>query len=387
LRQLAKIGQVELGFLTEEVLPSRTIIELGQLCGRVAFASVGGWKRWVRAAWFQFIGRSATEGLFYSPSLRRTIDGWLQESAYDAIVTFSSSVLQYVLGRGFEERLIVDLVDVDSQKWLDYAQLARRPLAWLFRREAQKVRQIERRASPAKAVVLISEAEADLYRRIAPDANVVIATNGVDLEYFRPQVVEERPTCVFVGSLDYRANVIGVQWFCREVWPQVHARFPEGRFQIVGRNPTPGVQSLAHLPGVEVVGEVEDVRTYLAPARLVVVPLLVARGIQNKVLEAMSQGKPVIASPGALEGISIAQGRHALQADSPSEWIEMVADLWFDQKRRADIGRAARRFVEEHHHWPDCLRPLADAALSIVSEAARGREVPLAMRTLQSTRQ
>ena len=358
LRQLTSLGGVDLGFLTDEPVPPRTQSHLREICDRVTFASVAGWQRWARASWYHLTGRSVTDGLFHSARFGKTVDGWLRQTPYDAIVTYSSAVLQYVLDRGLDDRLVVDLVDVDSQKWFDYARRAHPPLSWPLRAEGERVRQIERRASQAEAVVLISEAEAKLYREFCPDANIVIATNGVALDYFQPQAAEERPICLFVGYLDYRANVLGLEWFCREVWPGLRARFPEAVFEIVGRNPTKAVRKLARHPGVEIIGPVEDVRAYLAAARVVVVPLRVARGIQNKVLEAMSMGKAVVATPVALEGISAVVSDDVLCADTPADWVEAVDSLWRDPSRRQQIGRNARNFVETHHDWDNCLRPL-----------------------------
>src|SRR5262249_31571633 len=151
-----------------------------------------------------------------------------------------------------------------------------------------------------RAVTLVSEAEADLYRTFCAPGEVHAATNGVDLDYFRPQPRQAaEQACVFVGALDYRPNVDAACWFCGEVWPEVPRRRPRAQVWLVGRRPTAAVQRLGEVPGVCVVGQVPDVRPYVARAALAVVPLRIARGVQNKVLEAMAMARPVVASPQA----------------------------------------------------------------------------------------
>jgi sugar transferase (PEP-CTERM/EpsH1 system associated) len=304
--------------------------------------------------------------------LRTCLGSWLEEWNYDAVVCFSSGVLPYVLNRGLGPQLVADLVDVDSQKWFDYAGRTSWPKAALFQLEGRRVRALERAASRCCAVVFATVVEASIYKGFCPEASVETIPNGVDLDYFRPA---PRPAsmgsggCVFIGQLDYRANVLGLEWFCREVWPEIRSRLPEATFEIVGRNPVTVVQRLEALPGVRVVGPVPDVRPYLATARMVVVPLPVARGVQNKVLEAMAAGRPVIATPAALEGLDLVQGRDALAAKGVDDWCRTVAELWNDPVRRDELGRHARSYVEVHHRWEISLRRFD----SIIAAAAVGR--------------
>ncbi|AGA29606.1 TIGR03087 family PEP-CTERM/XrtA system glycosyltransferase [Singulisphaera acidiphila] len=353
---LARLGEVDLAFLTDEPVEAETLEVLGRLCRRVEAVPVSRFGRWIRAAWSLANGRSLTEGLFESPTLRTLIGRWLGEADYDAVVCYSSGVLSYVLGRGLESRLVADLVDVDSQKWFDYAGRASGPKAALFRLEGRRVRTLEREAGRARAVVLATNTEAEIYRNFCPDACVEAVSNGVDLDYFQPVLgVEETGGCVFAGQLDYRANVLGLEWFCREVWPLIRERVPSATFDIVGRKPVAAVQRLSAVPGIRVVGPVPDVRPYLQAARIVVVPLPVARGVQNKVLEAMAMGRAVAASPAALEGLALVPGRDALAIDEPDDWSRTIARLWDDTQTRTELGRSARRYVEQNHRWETCL--------------------------------
>jgi sugar transferase (PEP-CTERM/EpsH1 system associated) len=222
-----------------------------------------------------------------------------------------------------------------------------------------RVREIEK-SLPRKAqgVALTTQPEAELYRTIAPSMDTRVITNGVDLEFF--SAVDgnaSKNTCVFVGAMDYRANVEGVVWFAREVWPTIKARVADARFQIVGRNPTREVLSLGNVPGIDVIGEVVDVRPYVRAGAVSIAPLFVARGIQNKVLEAMAMGRPVIASPAAATGIHAQPGSELFCADSAADWQQTLLSLWADENRQRFLGTNARRFVERHHSWDACLAP------------------------------
>jgi polysaccharide biosynthesis protein PslH len=252
-------------------------------------------------------------------------------------------------------------MDVDSQKWIEYAGSTAGLRSRFYRVEGRRLRQEERALTGwARAVTLVSEAEADLYRRISGGGEARVVPLGVDLEGYRPGEGRDGRGCVFVGALDYSPNVDGAAWFCREVWPDVLRRHPGATISLVGRRPVPEILRLARLPGVEVVGQVPDVRPYLERAAVVVAPLRIARGVQCKVLEAMAMGKAIVASPPALAGLDAEPGMHLVAASSPYEWSRRVSDLLADPDLRQRLGAAGRRFVEDRHRWEDCLKPLAD---------------------------
>jgi sugar transferase (PEP-CTERM/EpsH1 system associated) len=259
---------------------------------------------------------------------------------------------------------IVDLVDFDSQKWFDYASQAFPPRRWALQLEGHRLRTLEvALARRSRAVVLVSQPEADLFRNVTGCQNVHAVTNGVDLGSFCPLESSDpdlRRRCTFVGALDYRANVDGVLWFCQHVWPQVHARMPDRFFSIVGRRPTRAVRRLANLPGVELVGEVADVQPYYARTAFTVAPLHVARGIQNKILESLAMGKTVVGSPEALEGLDVTAGKQVLAAALPAQWVDQICHLFENPDIASRLGAAGREFVEQRHCWETCLRPFAD---------------------------
>ncbi len=408
LQYLAQRAAVDLAFLTHEPLADSSRVALELLCQRVVWAPLHSWGRWLRGAWSLAAGRSVTEGVFRSPRLKRALAAWAADTQYDAVVVFCSSMVPYVdslqPARGEAGRppefpcpVWVDLVDVDSQKWVDYAASARGCKRWLYRWEARRLRALEKAlADRVHAVTLVSQPEAALYRQVlgggaetgaelgedatkattaGAKSRIVAIPNGVNLEYFRPvpQPIassehtvspaggaggSEAGRIVFVGALDYPANIDGIVWFCQHVWGQVRARYPDLQLEIVGSHPGPGVRRLARLPGVELVGQVPDVRPHLAAALVVIVPLRIARGIQNKVLEALAMGKPVLASPGALEGLQVQIPQQAACAATPEQWSHTLCDLVADAEQRTRMGLAGRAYVEQHHGWEHCLAGL-----------------------------
>jgi sugar transferase (PEP-CTERM/EpsH1 system associated) len=357
---LSKRADVHLATLADEPVSSETMQELHKRCKHVAVAPLSK-ARWLRGAASLVRGRSATEGLFGSRLLRRTLRQWARETQFDAALVFCSSVFPYLQIPELRELpAVVDLVDVDSQKWFDYAATTRGLKQYLFRVEGNRTRRLEMAACRrASTILLVSEAEAELFRRVCPNDHTFSVPNGVDLDYFEGSGDRGRAGhCVFVGALDYRANIDGICWFCREVWPRVRAASPTATLAIVGRNPVRAVLDLRAIAGVEVFASVADVRPFLAEASVVVAPLQIARGIQNKVLEAMAAGRAVVASHPALEGLDVRAGEHVIEADSPDQWSSTIVRLFNDAAERSRLARAGRDFVRMHGDWETCLGPL-----------------------------
>jgi len=231
------------------------------------------------------------------------------------------------------------------------------PAAWLSRLEARRLRRLEARlAREFDRLVVASAAEAALFRARVADVPVEVVSNGVDVEYFRPAAdaaPAEPASVVLTGTMDYAPNVDAACFFAREVLPRLRARLPDLRFRIVGRDPARAVRALAAERGVEVTGSVADVRPYLAAAAAAVAPLRVARGIQNKVLEAMAMGVPVVATSAALAGLVADPGDGARRADDADAFVREVHALVTDPAWRRRCAAAARAHVERHHRWQD----------------------------------
>jgi sugar transferase (PEP-CTERM/EpsH1 system associated) len=379
LRSLSHRARVHLACLADEPPADGAVAALRRYCERVAVIRLGRWGRRARILGALARGRTATEGAFSAPALHATLRRWAHQTRFHAALASASSMVPYL--RMTELRhvpAVIDLIDVDSQKWLDYAEADRGLRAWLYRTEGRRLRRLEQGLPDwARAVTLVSAAEAELYLRMRPGASAYAIPNGVDLDAFRPGSgpVAVEQGCVFVGALDYRPNVDGASWFCRAVWPEIRRRHPRATLALVGRRPTPEVRRLARAPGVEVVGQVPDVRPYVDKAAVALAPLRIARGIQNKVLEALAMGKAVVASPQALVGLQMVPGVHALAASTPREWAEAVSRLLSDESLRRRFGVAGRGYVEEHHRWETCLEPFG-ALLGLPQVSAPAEDDP-----------
>jgi sugar transferase (PEP-CTERM/EpsH1 system associated) len=362
LRQMARRGKVWLACLADEPATDEIEKKLRSHCERLAIVPLSR-GRTLRMAGSLVAGRSLSEGAFAERGLCRVIREWTKEMRFDAAVISASSLAPYLRMAELDGApKIVDLVDVDSQKWHDFADAARGPRRWLYRLEAKRVRNLERGLPDwTQAVAMVSAAEAKVFDSFTQPGAATVAANGVDLEYFQKAAgLPDLETAVFVGAMDYRPNVDAAIWFAREIWPRVRKQIPAAEFRIVGRKPTPEVERLAELPGVKLIGQVPDVRPFVEQATVVVVPLRLARGIQNKVLEAMAMGKAVVAAPPALAALKTEPGVHLLSATEPEEWVEAVCALFANPDRCRELGAAARKFVEEHHRWNTCLEPLMD---------------------------
>ena len=250
---------------------------------------------------------------------------------------------------------LIDFVDVDSAKWTQYAPRHRWPLSWLYRREGRLLLDYERRmAARSTRSFFVTENEAALFCQQAPECRVRVEAmcNGVDADYFSPDPSRPSPykadelPVVFTGAMDYLPNVDAVAWFKQEVLPDVLKRWPKARFYIVGRSPTAAVLALAG-DQVVVTGTVPDVRPYLQHAAVVVAPLRIARGIQNKILEAMAMARPVIASAECAAAVDAEKGTELLTAGSPAEYIAELARVLDAPEAAVSIGQAARRRVVE----------------------------------------
>jgi sugar transferase (PEP-CTERM/EpsH1 system associated) len=303
-------------------------------------------------------GRPVSLAAFASHAMRAAVAQVLAERRIDAIYCFSGQMAQY-LPR--DVPVVMDFVDVDSAKFAGFAESGSLPMRWMMRREARLLGAFERRvALRARTSVFVSAAEADLFRAGGAEGRIEAVENGIDAGTFDPALIDgkgagQRPLVVFTGQMDYRPNIEAVTWFVREVLPLLHARHPGLRFAIVGRAPAPAVQALAS-DQVIVTGAVDDVRPWLAAADVCVAPLKLARGIQNKVLEAMAMARPVVASAAAAEGID--HGGTLRVADDGADHAAAILALLDDPEAAAALGVAARARVVARYDWRARLAPL-----------------------------
>ncbi len=295
---------------------------------------------------------------YRNPGLQAWVDRTVREQRIDVVVIFSSVMARFV-DKLPNVATLVDFVDVDSHKWTQYSARHRWPMSWLYRREGERLLAFERAVAARSArSFFVTQAEVDLFASLAPECagRIEAMCNGVDADYFSPS--HELPSpfdaddlpVVFTGAMDYWPNVDAATWFANEALPLLVRAWPRLRFFIVGRSPTPAVQGLAS-SRIVVTGTVPDVRPYLRHAAVVVAPLRLARGVQNKILEAMSMGLPVIASQECASPIDAVPERDFLTAGSIDEFIAQVSTLLREPERAAALGAAGRTRVVEHYSW------------------------------------
>lgn len=308
-------------------------------------------------------GRPLSLAAFDDTAMRRAVAEVLAREEVETIFVFSSQMAQYLPAEP-RARVIMDFVDMDSAKFAAYAEAAKGPMRWMLAREARLLMAYERAiATRVGANLFVSEAEASLFRQSTGAERVHAIENGIDTAHFDPaadfaRVDAGSDLIVFTGQMDYRPNIEAVTWFAEDILPRVRETRPDARFAIVGRNPAEAVKTLAKRGDVIVTGEVEDVRGWLGAAAVAVAPLKLARGIQNKVLEAMAMARPVVASSAAAEGIDH-KGTIAIGA-SAEDITNAVTMLLSDRRGAAELGIDARARVMARYGWDARLAPLDD---------------------------
>ena len=359
LKHLAARHRVYLATFVDDVDDWQHVEHLRTLCAEVHAVGLNSKRARLASLRGLFLGEALSLAYYRSRAMRSWVRGLSERVALDASVVFSSTMAQYALPLRPLPTLI-DFVDVDSAKWTQYAPNHAWPLSWLYEREGRKLLAYEQGAAEqVDGSFFATENEVGLFRQLSPQlkASVEAFGNGVDADYFSPDPGRESPfpagqlPLVFTGAMDYWPNVDAVCWFVDAVLPQLQALFPALCFHIVGRNPAPAVQALAARPGVIVTGTVPDVRPYLQHTAVAVAPLRIARGIQNKVLEAMAMGRPVVVARNCAEVIEARDGQELLTAQTAEDYLQQVSGLLQDAERCQRIGGAGRACVLARYSW------------------------------------
>lgn len=358
LKHLAAKHRVFLGTFIDDPEDEAFFEKVSALCAGVHVARLNPRIAKIKSLTGLLTGEALTLPYYRDRQLQTWVDSVCADQAIDAAVVFSSAMAQY-LSKVSTGKILVDFCDVDSAKWTQYAPNHRWPLSWVYRREGERLLAFEREiAAVATHSFLSTDNETALFLSLAPESTGRMSTmcNGVDAEFFSPAHDMTSPfgadeiPLVFTGAMDYWPNIDAVQWFAKDIFPLLQKRWPGLRFYIVGRSPTPAVQALGST-SVVVTGTVSDVRPYLRHANVVVAPLRVARGIQNKVLEAMAMGVPVVVARGCGEAVDAEPERDFFLAESIDDYVRQIFRLLESQGERNAVGRAAREKVLQRYSW------------------------------------
>ena len=375
IKHLSSSHKVDLVCLADNINDLKFKSDLEKYCRRVFAQHSKISQAKLRGSINLIRGKAISVGYFYMKKIQQVIDQWLSDTVYDAIICFSSPMAEYLFRSPFlshcfskfaqpatrNPQLIMDFCDVDSDKWLQYSQRSKFPLNLIYQIENKRLLKYEKKINKSfDNSVFVSQQEADLFYRLFPEAkNISVIGNGVDFDYFSPEsrILNPDPqTLIFTGAMDYYANVDGVKWFCKNIFPIVKDRYPKIQFYIVGNNPNPEIQKLGSNKCINVTGFVEDIRPYYNNADICVIPLRIARGIQNKVLEAMSMGKAVVTTSAAVQSIKATSGVHLLVEDNFDKFAEAVSMLLENHTLRNYLGTNARQFVKSNYNWQQNMK-------------------------------
>ncbi|MFT3847191.1 MAG: TIGR03087 family PEP-CTERM/XrtA system glycosyltransferase [Propionivibrio sp.] len=358
LKHLAARHRVFLGTFIDDPQDEDYVDVLPQYVADMHIARISPRTARLRSLSGLFGNEALTLPYYRDAGLKTWIDHVLREKRIDAAIVFSSAMAQYVTDTpGL--RTLVNFVDVDSAKWTQYAPNHRWPLSWLYRREGERLLAYERSvARQATHSFFVTDAETELFCSRAPECRgrVEAMCNGVNAEFFSPEhdlvspFGDDELPLVFTGAMDYWPNVDAVSWFVAEILPGLLRSHSALKFYIVGRSPTPAVIALAN-EHVVVTGTVPDVRPYLRHAATVVAPLRLARGIQNKVLEAMAMGVPVVASQECAGPVDAVPERDFLTAGTVADYQHQITRLLRSSEQAAAMGKAARAQVLARYSW------------------------------------
>ncbi len=370
LRRLARRADVSVAAVSDEPITDEQRRKLYRHTEQFMIQPIATWSSRLRMGAAMLRGQALTPANFFRPDLAEQIVQWHSQARFDLVITFCTGMVGYsrylfdaIRASGLDEsppQHMIDLVDVDSAKWDAYADASSGPKRWLYRREADRLREVEAGLFDRfDRISVVHEAEADLYRHtVGPHPGLMVLRHGVDTAAFEPMPDAGGRRLAFVGNLAYRPNVEGIGWFVREVLRPLRQQMPDVELDIVGRRPDAAVQRLAVEPGVFLHADVPDVRPHMRRAAVIIAPLQIARGAQTKVMEAMAAARAVVATPGAAAGLPVADGRELLVASHATEWVQAVSSLLNDDARRRRIAEAGARCAREKLDWSSCLAPL-----------------------------
>lgn len=307
---------------------------------------------------------------FYNDRLQKKLNQSIRENSFDALLCTSSSMAEYVFNSGElqtclktnqEILLLMDFMDLDSDKWKQYSTTSYWPMSWVYKREAHLLARLERHIQQAfNHCFFISQNEVDLFHeQIGATQNVHVLGNGIDTGVFYPlekKTNSAAPVFIFTGVMNYKPNIDAVLWFIEHAWSLIRDKYPEARFIIAGMNPSSAIQHLEHNPGIKVTGFIDDILPYYHQADYFVAPFTIARGVQNKILQAFACGLPVITSSMGAEGIECKDGEHIIIAETGEKYLQAINKLESSPSLKTKIIDAALKLIHDQYSWDGKLK-------------------------------
>ena len=370
IKYLSKNNTIDLITLADEPEDLKYTENLKKYCRQVKVFSLNKTIGKLKGFISLLSGKSISQGYFYQRRFQSTFNQWINREQYDSIICFSSPMAEYVFKGSkkisdISDNFIMDFCDLDSDKWLQYSQKTKFPIDIIYKKEANRLLNFEKKINQKfSKSIFISEAEANLFKvKHFTAKDIQIIPNGVDYKYFdsdKTKITKKfsSPMLVFPGAMDYHANIDGVKWFTKEIFPEIKKKIPEIKFYIVGSNPAPSIKALESDKSIIVTGFVKDIREYYKAASVCVIPLRIARGVQNKVLESMSMKNAVLSTSQAVQGINPEVKKALKIEDDPNGFASKTLDLINNRSKRKQLGTQARNFILKHHNWNKNLENL-----------------------------
>jgi len=373
LGQKHSVTVASLAFTEDELKESS---ELKNYCADVITEVVPNSVRWRRACRALLTATPSSVAYFWSPHLRRRVEEAARHKDFDAVLVHCAFAAQYAVGIPTKFGML-DFGDLDSAKWFDYEKERAFPLSRVFGIEARKLRKYEKKvAQKFQHCTLTTYGELEEFKKLKLGLPSSVIPNGVDSSYFQhsQQRGGDAPIIVFLGRMDYFPNIDGVLYFAKEIFPLIRRKIPRAEFHIVGSKPSRAIKKLQAMTGISVTGHVPDVRPYLHDAAVSIAPLRMARGTQNKILESMAMGVPVVATPQAAKGIQAIPQKHLLVGDDAESFADQVVRVLENPTLQKLLSEAGRKRVEETHAWSVSMQIL-DGILQKAVTATGGSAV------------
>ncbi|MGO4893914.1 TIGR03087 family PEP-CTERM/XrtA system glycosyltransferase [Flavobacterium sp. W21_SRS_FM6] len=365
---LSKRYQIHLGCFIDDPFDRQYISELNKYCESFKTVDICARSQSTSGLKAMLFGNAVSTEHYRSSDLEQWTDETINKFDIDKLFVYSSGVAPFIDKDKYRHKTrILDMADIDSDKWRQYAENKPWYTRWIYSREYRILAKFEQKIlQDFEAITLITEEEAALFKKMSPGdlrQKIYTLSNGVDTDYFSPEanfdftgITDIKSPCIcFTGAMDYWANEDAVVWFCKSVWPLITDEFPNCHFYIVGGKPSNKIKQLESLPGVVVTGRVVDVRPYIANSILAVAPLRIARGVQNKVLEAMSMAKPVVMTSMGQEGIAIPSEQQDLVQDDPIAMAHAILNLLNEKEVNFSVNR---EWIVHRYSWNGALEKL-----------------------------